>query len=196
MSQSEVQYALIVTDVKDLAGNQLEPPDREKPYQVVFLGRGASGLIDSDGDGLSDAEEQLGWQVVVTLANGQTSAKQVTSDPGDPELPVDHPINVAARDTDGDGIDDATDKATAPTRETVTDDDQVERLDGSKPLPRPSKPGLRRHGAGRARDRANGTSAMFATPMRRIVRLRLVTGNRNARMRPPQPAINIGAVAK
>src|SRR5690606_37126346 len=53
---------------------------------------------DRDGDGLSDAAEQAGLTVPVTLANGQTTTVRVTSDP-----------DVA--DTDGDGIDDGVERA-------------------------------------------------------------------------------------
>lgn len=127
MAQSEVGYTLRVSDVKDLVGNQVLPPDRDRPYQVTFLGTGSSGVpVDSDGDGLSDAAEQFGWEVVVRLANGTTTTRRVTSDPGDPSLPASHATNVAARDTDGDGIPDADEKAygTDP-RSADTDGDQL-----------------------------------------------------------------------
>jgi hypothetical protein len=127
LPQTEVGYTLRVTDVKDLVGNQVLPPDRDRPYQVTFFGTGTSGVpADSDGDGLSDAEEQFGWAVTVRLLNGTTATRWVTSDPGDPSLPLDHPVNVAARDTDGDGVPDADEKAygTDP-RASDTDGDQL-----------------------------------------------------------------------
>src|SRR5690606_25145059 len=73
-TQSAIMYALSVNDVSDAAGNQLAPPDRDNPFQVTFMGTAASGTAeDRDGDGLSDAAEQAGWTVTVTLANGQVT---------------------------------------------------------------------------------------------------------------------------
>ena len=125
MSQSEVQYTLTVTNVKDLVGNVVEPPDRAHPYQTKFFGTGISGVpTDSDGDGLSDAEEQYGWTVTIALADGGKTTRDVTSDPGDSRLDVDHPTNVAARDTDGDGIPDRDEKIyMLDPRNEDTDDD-------------------------------------------------------------------------
>ena len=111
-AQSEIEYSLKVVNVRDLAGNAVAPPDRENPYQTTFLGTGTSGSpTDSDGDGLSDAAEQRGWTVTVRFTDGTRNSYEVTSDPGDPALPVDHPTNVAARDTDGDGVGDLDERA-------------------------------------------------------------------------------------
>ncbi|HEX7039870.1 MAG TPA: hypothetical protein VF202_07165, partial [Trueperaceae bacterium] len=72
--QSEIVYALTVTDVTDVAGNHIAPPDRDHPFQVTFLGTGVTGTAeDTDGDGLSDAAEQAGWTVTVRNADGTTS---------------------------------------------------------------------------------------------------------------------------
>ncbi|MBX3142276.1 MAG: hypothetical protein KF813_00860 [Trueperaceae bacterium] len=200
MSQSEVQYALTATNVKDLAGNQIEPPDREKPYQVVFRGRGASGIVDSDGDGLSDAEEQLGWTVVVRLSNGQTRSRQVTSDPGDPALPVDHPTNVAARDTDGDGVDDATERAyNTDPRAADTDGDQLSDFEElnryfSDPVDQDSDDDGLSDGLEVA---FYGTSPLFEDTDGDGLSdgYEVLTANRNARIADlPQPQISIGAV--
>ncbi|MDZ7706937.1 MAG: hypothetical protein U5J97_03385 [Trueperaceae bacterium] len=109
--QSEIPYTLRVTHVFDEAGNPVIGPTRDRPLEVDFFGTPVSGAgTDSDGDGLTDAAEQRGWTVVVRNANGETVRSEVTSDPGDPTVPVDHPINVAARDTDQDGLGDAQEK--------------------------------------------------------------------------------------
>ncbi|MEX2535084.1 MAG: hypothetical protein WD273_05730 [Trueperaceae bacterium] len=67
--------------------------------------------MDSDEDGLSDAEEERGWNVNIVLANGMVESRHVTSDPSNP-------------DSDGDGIGDATEKAyrTDP-RDSDSEDD-------------------------------------------------------------------------
>jgi len=76
--------------------------------------------LDTDGDGLIDAEEQRGWGVAVELATKrgehderETVRRQVTSSP----LLV---------DTDRDGLDDRTEKTIgSDPRDVDTDDDQV-----------------------------------------------------------------------
>jgi hypothetical protein len=62
-------------------------------------------FIDSDGDGLSDIDERRGWTVVITLGDGSTESREVTS-------------NAAVYDTDGDGLSDGEEKALLidPTR--------------------------------------------------------------------------------
>ena len=114
LAQSEMVYALTVTDVTDLAGNQIAPPDRDHPFQTTFFGTGVVGPgQDQDGDGLSDAAEQAGWTVTVRLANGQVTQTKVTSDP-------------TVADTDGDGVPDGDERAylTNP-RSADTDGDQL-----------------------------------------------------------------------
>lgn len=129
MSQSDLQYTLEVTNIRDLAGNEMESPDiLVDPSKTTFVGvpPGSGGVIDSDGDGLSDSGEQSGWMVTVTRTDGSTSLSHVTSDPGDPRLAVDHPINVAARDTDGDGVVDAEERhAASNPRSGDTDGDTL-----------------------------------------------------------------------
>lgn len=112
LTQSEIRYALSVTDVKDLAGNQIVGPDRENPYQVTFFGTGGAGAqVDSDGDGLSDAAEQAGWTVRVVQADGTVVSRQVTSDP-------------FQSDTDGDGVTDLEESiAGTDPRSADTDND-------------------------------------------------------------------------
>lgn len=107
LSQSDIRYTLAIGDVKDLAGN---PVDGTRSMQnLSFYGTAASGSgPDSDGDGLSDAQEQRGWPVTVEEADGRKIIRDVTSDP-------------LKADTDGDKVSDldertyATDPRTADT---------------------------------------------------------------------------------
>jgi hypothetical protein len=100
LSQNEVTYVLHVTNVFDQNGNPLAPPQliqgvEVDPSSATFSGTPPTGtsLVDSDGDGIPDNEEQRGWTVTVTLANGDKVQRQVTSDP-------------SKADTDGDGLTD------------------------------------------------------------------------------------------
>ena len=154
LAQNEVNYVLRVVDVRDLSGNQLAPPELlVDPATARFRGspvdcqgacnNGAAGtdgngacdddsdcndeanacvcsLTDSDLDGLPDHVEQLGWEVTIELTNRDgvfdrrpTEGRGVTSDPRNP-------------DTDGDGIDDYTERelATDP-RNPDTDGDGI-----------------------------------------------------------------------
>jgi hypothetical protein len=113
MSQSDHTYTLKVTGINDLAGNPLAPPDiLVDPTQTGFVGMPPDfgDITDSDNDGLTDAAEQSGWTVTVRRLDGTTSTSHVTSDPGDPRLPANDPVNIAARDTDGDSVMDADEK--------------------------------------------------------------------------------------
>ena len=122
-AQSDIEYELAVTNVKDLSGNQIAPPERgvSNPSEVRFFGIPPSGeILDSSCDGLPDHIQLRGWVVEVTLKDGTVERREVTSDPGLPhdqisdeemtELgitdPCDHPANVAARDTNQDGVSD------------------------------------------------------------------------------------------
>lgn len=71
-------------------------------------------LTDSDGDALTDNDEQRGWVVTIQLTNGDTIRREVTSDPG-------------VVDTDHDGLPDALEKniGTDP-RHADTDGDQLD----------------------------------------------------------------------
>ena len=99
-SQSELDYELTVSNIKDLYGNPLASPTLMlDPTKTTFTGKpAAGGGLDTDGDGLSDADEQRGWVVMVMLANGQSVTREVTSDP-------------TVADTDGDGLNDALEKS-------------------------------------------------------------------------------------
>jgi len=116
-SQSNLAYTLTVVGVLDLAGNPLAPPEPLVVFNVAkFQGIGASGdeVVDTDGDGLSDAVEQRGWVVKVVQTNRTVSQYIATSN-----------RNVA--DTDGDGLDDRTElEITTDPRVADTDGDTLD----------------------------------------------------------------------
>jgi hypothetical protein len=118
-SQNEVTYTLIASDIRDLDGELLAPPEAFlKPNQAEFAGTppSASGtLLDTDSDGLADNAEQSGWTVTVQLVNGDVLQRTVTGDPGladtDGDTLGDRDELLAGSnprdpDTDGDGIND------------------------------------------------------------------------------------------
>ena len=95
-SQSDLEYELSVINMTDLAGNTMAPPDGAiNPSVTTFQGTPPSGaeVRDTDGDGLSDADDQRGWIVTTVTASGVELTFEVTSDPSN-------------ADTDGDGIPD------------------------------------------------------------------------------------------
>ncbi len=103
--QSQIKYTLVVTEVKDLAGNQIAPKDRltGETNTAQFVGVPESGNpTDTDGDGISDAAEQLGWLVVIEKGAGESKTiierREVTSDP-------------TKKDTDGDGLTDSEERS-------------------------------------------------------------------------------------
>lgn len=116
LSQSDVEYLLTVTDVKDLQGNPIAGSSGfDSPATARFVGKAPtrSELADSDADGLTDSAEQRGWTVTVLLVSGVGQQKTVTSDP-------------FSADTDGDGINDATEKQFGiDPRSTDTDTDDL-----------------------------------------------------------------------
>ncbi|QSP96116.1 hypothetical protein LPB19_06935 [Marinobacter salinisoli] len=120
-SQSELTYQVAVTNATDMYGQQLKVNDGVVSFgtanTAIFAGTpaGAAELVDSDGDGLYDSEEQAGTIVVVEMANGEIITRQVTSDPSladtdgdglDDFLELQFGMNPRATDTDGDGIHD------------------------------------------------------------------------------------------
>jgi hypothetical protein len=151
-AQSDLLYTLDVTNVTDLAGNQIAPPELlNNPSTVTFIGTPPSGpQDDEDGDGLSDAAEQAGWFVTVRNADGSTRRYEVTSDPtledtdGDRLSDLDERIYVTdprSSDTDGDGIDDWTELNvyySEPSRQDTDGDGLVDGLEtnffGTSPL--------------------------------------------------------------
>ncbi len=132
-SQAELLYALTVTDVTDIAGNQLAPPDLLHPFQVTFVGTGTTGApLDSDGDGLSDAVEQAGWTVTVVRTDGTSESRKVTSDPDNEDTDGDEILDSDERyyltdprnpDTDGDGLTDWQELSRFYSEPTVMDTD-------------------------------------------------------------------------
>ncbi len=94
--QSDLEYTLTVTDIKDLAGNPIAPAGPfVEPATTKFVGTppGPGDLTDADLDGVSDAAEQRGWIVTVYQADGAAVQRDVNADP-------------RATDTDGDGVSD------------------------------------------------------------------------------------------
>ena len=128
LSQNEVLYEVTVVGVRDVFGNPLAQPEIVSGAVVdtrraTFLGTPFScdapdcELPDTDGDGLTDAEEQRGYVVTVRLADGESVQRQVTSDP-------------FVADTDGDGLGDRVEKRQgSDPRDPDTDDDRVADLD-------------------------------------------------------------------
>ena len=99
LSQSNLEYNVVVTGVSDLAGNAISPGSAgtlsDQPTSFAFQGIGPSGdeIVDTDDDGLSDSDEQRGWLVRTVTGTGEVSVIEVTSDPRN-------------ADTDGDGVPD------------------------------------------------------------------------------------------
>ncbi len=123
-SQNEISYVLRVSNVVDLDGDPMAPAvtvggQTFDPTSARFQGTPPSQagknteatLKDTDGDGLTDNEEQLGWEVVVVAVDGTVSRRTVTSD-------------IRLADTDGDGLSDAQEAALRyDPRDLDTDDD-------------------------------------------------------------------------
>ena len=86
LSQAAALYELTVTAIRDLAGHPIAPPDLlVTPAFTTFTGIAPANVleqIDSDGDGLADWFELLGWPMTIELANGQRLLKIInrTSD--------------------------------------------------------------------------------------------------------------------
>lgn len=114
LDQAAIEYTLKVVNVKDLQGNPVIPPDRNNPFQVKFTGKDPTGVKkDTDGDGVEDFFEQLGWDVEVFSVNGTRSVVNVTSDPFN-------------KDTEGDGLSDLGEISNAlDPRSSDTDGDRL-----------------------------------------------------------------------
>ncbi len=108
-SQAAGKYTVKVVNVKDSSGNPLmapdgllAPPEGVDPAAATFMGMppvingetGQNDQVDTDGDGIADFFETLGWMVAVKFANGTSATYHVTSD-------------IYSKDTDGDGMSDA-----------------------------------------------------------------------------------------
>jgi len=119
-SQNELTYGLTAVGVQDAAGNPLAPRQTVQgvvidPTRGSFRGTAPVGVevLDSDGDGLTDHREQLGWTVFVTALDGTVTARGVSSDP-------------FCKDTDGDGLWDVEEaKLRLDPRNPDTDDDEL-----------------------------------------------------------------------
>jgi len=97
LSQSDLLYAVRVVNLSDVNGNGMSAGEQfdSDPTRAEFEGVPPSGaeVVDTDGDGLSDSDEQRGWIVTTVTAAGVVLTFEVTSDPLNP-------------DTDGDGVTD------------------------------------------------------------------------------------------
>ncbi|MEO0424511.1 MAG: hypothetical protein AAF184_19395 [Pseudomonadota bacterium] len=120
-SQSEITYSVKVTDVKDVAGNTMEEPipgvtpGIDDPSSGVYVGLAPTpaDIKDTDGDGISDTDEQFGWSVTVVAGDGNLRTLYVSSDP-------------RFADTDLDGIPDADERqAGIDPRSPDTDGDTL-----------------------------------------------------------------------
>ena len=118
LPQSEIAYNLKVTDIVDLAGNPIAAPSGtlpSDPSATTFrgIGPGVTGQQDTDGDGITDADEQRGYTITIVHTDGTTEQRFVTSDPAD-------------ADTDNDGVTDDQEKhAGSDPRSPDTDGDTL-----------------------------------------------------------------------
>ena len=116
--QSEVEYKLKAVDIVDLSGNPIAAPSGPLPADpsaTTFVGIGPSrdGQVDSDGDGVTDADEQRGYTIEIRSASGSITKRAVTSNPSDP-------------DTDDDGVSDGEERhAASDPRSPDTDGDTL-----------------------------------------------------------------------
>ena len=127
-SQNEVTYQVTAVAVRDSQGNPLAPKIGFNglvlldPTSAIFPGTppGGDGLVDSDGDGLTDNKELRGYEVVVELAvrAGEHGAREVTR-----RQVTSNPF---LADTDNDELDDGLERLIgSDPRDMDTDDDLV-----------------------------------------------------------------------
>ena len=111
--QSLVTYNLLVIGLHDQKGNSLASPVLEEG--IDFIGTPPTMLSDTDGDYLSDIDEQYGWDVSMGLGDGTRAAREVTSDLQKDDTDGDglsdyiergHRTNPLSSDTDGDNLSD------------------------------------------------------------------------------------------
>ncbi len=119
LSQNDVTYRISAVGVTDEFGQAFASIGGNFGFSSAnvaeFAGTppGGGSVIDSDGDGLADNEEQRGWLVTVTDRNGSQSQREVTSDPYSP-------------DTDGDGLSDNAERnLNTDPRNRDTDSDEL-----------------------------------------------------------------------
>lgn len=121
-TQSQAKYNLKVGPVLDVLGRPIAPPllGNPDPSSAAFVGT-PGAASDTDGDGLSDAIECLGWIVRTTGVdpdgNGPEQAEVIRREvSSDRSLP----------DTDGDGVSDLTEQQRKfNPREVDTDTDEL-----------------------------------------------------------------------
>ena len=144
-SQNEVTYTVTVTNATDLYGQQLKvgigTTVTLSANTASFAGTppSAQELVDTDGDGLYDNEEQAGYTVIIEMANGDVVTRQVTSDPDKADTDGDglsdavelqYGMNPRVTDTDGDGLDDNLELNTIFSNPFAQDSDQDGLQDG------------------------------------------------------------------
>lgn len=144
-SQNQLTYRVTVGNVRDIHGRSFSVANGTLDVIVAnsttFAGTGpdAGTLVDTDGDGLYDNEEQSGYTVIVELANGDTVERQVTSDPDVADTDGDgvsdgaefqYGMNPRATDTDGDGLDDNLELNTIFSNPFAQDSDNDSLQDG------------------------------------------------------------------
>lgn len=113
-SQSDVSYRLTVTNMRDAEGNALAPEGGDA-RTTDFAGTAprATDLVDTDGDTLSDSEEQRGWSAMILLDSNEGVSWQVSSDP-------------VTADSDSDGLrDDVEKRLNIDPRDSDTDGDEL-----------------------------------------------------------------------
>ena len=176
------------------AATPLRPPTATggvilDPAKATFRGTPPSGaeLVDTDGDGLSDNEEQSGWTVWFTTVTGDRFTREVTSSP-------------LLADTDLDGLTDATEaQLRLDPRDRDTDDDTL--TDWQEYNEIFSDP-LNQDGDGDTIDDATEWYFFKTSPVHPDTdgdqipdNVEVVSGNFNARVADlPLPAIEVGAV--
>ncbi|TGN39860.1 hypothetical protein [Marinobacter confluentis] len=144
-SQNELTYQVSVVNVTDLYGQQIQVSPGTTVVLTAntaeFAGTppGSLDLVDTDGDGLYDNEEQAGYTVIVELANGDIVTRQITSDPDNADtdgdglndsIELQYGMNPRATDTDGDGLDDNFELNTVFSNPFAQDSDQDGLPDG------------------------------------------------------------------
>ncbi|MEZ4662217.1 MAG: PKD domain-containing protein [Caldilineaceae bacterium] len=120
LSQDETLYYLVFVAAGDKNGRPLAPRQLAAgvlvdPTVATFTGTPSTikSAQDRDGDGLSDSQEQAGWQVRVIATNGEEQIRNASSDP-------------TLADTDGDGLSDLDERAIgSDPRQVDTDGDTL-----------------------------------------------------------------------
>jgi len=86
LEQADISYDLGAVNIRDLVGNVIDTTTGIQRQQLAFRGTApGGGGVDTDGDGLSDSAEQMGWKVTVKLPDGHQEIREVTSDPRNPD---------------------------------------------------------------------------------------------------------------